>query len=325
MCTAITYHSGASYFGRNLDLEYSYNETVTITPRAFPLRFRRAPEIKTHYALIGMAYVKDGYPLYYDAANEHGLAMAGLDFPKSTVYREEIEGADNITPFEFIPWVLAQCKDIAEARVLLSRINLLDCSFSDELPLSPLHWIIADKQQAITVEATLSGLKTFDNPVGVLTNNPPFDFMMSYLARFRDVSPYPSENRFAPELDLPVYCAGLGAVGLPGDFSSPARFIKAAFVKLNSVSGTGEGESVSQFFHILASVALPRGAVLLHNGKHNITVYSSCLNQSAGIYYYKTYDTHRITAVDMHRENLGGAELISYPLIKEDGILFQNR
>ncbi len=324
MCTAITYHSGDHYFGRNLDLEYSYRETVAVTPRNYLLRFRKVQDLERHHAMIGMAFVVEGYPLYYDAVNEQGLAMAGLNFPNNAYYREEAADRDNVTPFEFIPWVLGQCADLDEAKALLKSINLWNSPFSKELPLSPLHWIIADKTQSITVESTVEGLNVYDNPVGVLTNNPPFDFMMHYLSCFRDLTPNPSENRFSDRVEFPIYCQGLGAIGLPGDYSSPSRFVKASFVKLNSLSGHGEMESVSQFFHILDSVAFPRGCVRLGEGVNDLTVYSACCNQDKGIYYYTTYDNRRIRAVDMHREDLEGSEVVAYELEKAAQIQFHN-
>ncbi len=324
MCTAITYRTRDHYFGRNLDLEYSYQESVTVTPRNYPFRFRKVGDLEHHYAMIGMAYVVDGYPLYYDAVNERGLAMAGLNFPNSAVYREEAAGKDNVTPFEFIPWVLGQCADLTEARALLERINLWNSPFSKELPLSPLHWIIADKTHSITVEAVAEGMRVYDNPVGVLTNNPPFDFMMHYLASFRNLTATPSQDCFAPGIELPVYYQGLGAIGLPGDYSSPSRFVKAAFVRGNSVSGDSEAESVSQFFHILGSVEMPRGCVCLKENVYDITVYSACCNQDRGIYYYVTYDSRCIRAVDMHREDLEAREVVAFPLAKDPGIQFQN-
>ena len=116
MCTAITYQTKDNYFGRNLDLDYVYQETVTITPRRYPLRFRQMGTLDRHYAMIGMAYVLGDYPLYYDATNEAGLSMAGLNFPGNAVYRQEEPGRDNVTPFEFIPWVLGRCATVAEAR-----------------------------------------------------------------------------------------------------------------------------------------------------------------------------------------------------------------
>ncbi len=324
MCTAFTYHTNDHYFGRNLDLEYSYNETVTVTPRNYPFHFRRVSTPENRYAMIGMAYVVGGYPLYYDAVNEHGLAMAGLNFPGNACYFEEAEGKDNVAPFEFIPWLLCQCRDLAEVRTLLSRINLWNSPFNEQLPLSPLHWIIADRQSAIVVESVAEGLKIYENPMGVLTNNPPFDFMQHYLIAHRDLSPEQSENRFSAELDLPVYCQGFGAKGLPGDWSSPSRFVRAAFVKMNSVCDGSEQGSVSQFFHMLGAVEMPRGCVRLGDGVNDITVYSSCCNQDRGIYYYVTYDTRKIHAVDMHREDLNGETVVSYPLCKEACIEFQN-
>ncbi len=116
----------------------------------------------------------------------------------------------------------------------------------------------------------------------------------------------------------------MGAVGLPGDVSSSSRFVKAAFVKLNSCCGPSEAESVSQFFHILGSVEMQRGCVLAGEGQYDITLYSSCCNADKGIYYYTTYDNRQITAVDMHREDLGGSALIIYPVWKEQNIRMQN-
>ena len=87
MCTAATYRTRDHYFGRTLDYEFSYAEEVTITPRNFPFRFRHVRPLDHHYALIGMATVAEDYPLYYEATNEKGLSMAGLNFPGNAVYR----------------------------------------------------------------------------------------------------------------------------------------------------------------------------------------------------------------------------------------------
>lgn len=324
MCTAVTYKTRDHYFGRNLDLEYFYQESVTVTPRNYPFRFRKMPDSASHYAMIGMATVADGYPLYYEATNEKGLSMAGLNFPDTAVYLPENADMDNITPFEFIPWILGHCRSVAEARAKLQQLNLVNLSFSDKFPLSPLHWIIADKESAITVEPMADGLHIYENPIGVLTNNPPFDYHLYNLSNYMNVSVDPATNRFSSAHDLKPYSNGLGGVGLPGDFSSASRFVKAAFVKLNSVSGESEAESVSQFFHILSSVAMPRGSVRMRRSEYEITLYSCCCNTDKGIYYYTTYDNSRISGVDMHREDLDGKSPISYPLIQDPGILIQN-
>lgn len=324
MCTAVTYKTKDHYFGRNLDLEYTYEETVTVTPRNYPFCFRQLGRMESHYAIIGMAYVQAGFPLYYDATNEKGLSIAGLHFPGMAHYQPYMPEKDNVAPFELIPWILGQCASVAEAETLLEKMNLWDENFSGDLPTSPLHWIVADREQAITLEPLEEGIKIYQNPIGVLTNTPAFDYQMFHLNQYIGLSCQAPNNTFAKGLEMKPYSRGIGAVGLPGDVSSMSRFVRAAFVKLNSVSGATEAESISQFFHILSSVERPRGCVRVSPDVYDITVYSSCCNTDNGIYYYCTYDNKGISAVDMHREDLEGKELITYPLQKEQTVEYQN-
>lgn len=328
MCTAVAFTNQDFYFGRTLDLEYSYQEEITVTPRNFPFRFRRlqgkAAVIANHYALIGTAYNVEGYPLYYEAINEAGLGMAGLNFPDYAVYMPYAEGMDNVAPFEFIPWILSRCATVAQAREALSRVNLINISFSKELPLSPLHWLIADKKESVTVESVASGLRVYDNPIGILTNNPPFEYHMTNLANYMALSTNPPVNHFSDKIQLVPYSRGMGAMGLPGDLSSASRFVKAAFTKLNSCCGDSEAESVSQFFHIMGSVEQQRGCVYMGEGQYEVTVYTACCNADKGIYYYTSYENSQITAVDMHRADLESCELFALPMLREQNILWQN-
>lgn len=324
MCTAAAYLTKDFYFGRTLDYEFSYVDEVVITPRNFPFYFVGKGTMQTHFAIIGMAYVAKDYPLYYDAVNEKGLAIAGLNFVGNSVLHEKEAEKDNIAQFELIPWILGQCASVDEAVCLLEKMNLWNIPFSEELPPAQLHWLIADRQKSVVAEPLPGGIKLYDNPTGVLTNNPPFDQQMFSLNNYMHLSVKPIENTFAPGLNLNHYCRGMGGIGLPGDLSSQSRFIRAAFVKLNSVSADGEIESVSQFFHILNSVEQQKGCCDLGCGKYEFTIYTSCCNTGKGIYYYTTYDNHQISAVDMHRENLNSEKLIQYPIIKEEQIRWQN-
>lgn len=324
MCTAATYQTRDFYFGRTLDYEFSYGEEVTITPRSFPLRFRAGETLERHYAIIGMAHVEDGYPLYYDAVNEQGLGMAGLNFVGNGVYREPDPDRDNVETFEFIPWILGRCATVEEARARLGRLNLTGGAFNAALPAAQLHWIIADKSGAIVVESVADGLHVYDNPAGVLANNPPFDRQMFNLNNYMALSPSQPRNRFSSQLDLTLYSRGMGGLGLPGDLSSQSRFVRAAFVRLNSVSGDSEEESVSQFFHILNSVDQQRGCCELEPGVYEYTIYTSCCNTARGAYYYTTYNNHQISAVELRRANLDSGDLIRYPLITGEQIHFQN-
>ncbi|AVZ40779.1 MULTISPECIES: choloylglycine hydrolase [unclassified Dietzia] len=325
MCTGLSHTTRDHYFGRNLDLEYSYHEKVTITPRNFPFEFRRLPPLPTHHAIIGMATTADGFPLYYDGTNDRGLSMAGLNFPGNADYKPEAPGKANVAPFEFIPWVLGQFDTVDQVETALSDVNLVDIPFSSEFPQSPLHWIISDRHRSLTVESVASGLRVYDNPYGVLTNNPTFDIQSFGLNDYMHLSTTPPENRFSERLEFDTYSRGMGAIGLPGDLSSSSRFAKAVFTKMNSVSGTSESESLSQFFHILGSVAQQRGCVQVGgDDSYEITIYSSCCNADTGVYYYTTYENSQITGVDMHAADLDSDAIVDYPLVTGQQIAMQN-
>lgn len=324
MCTAATYKTKDFYFGRTLDYDFSYGDEITITPRNYPFKLRDKGKLGSHHAMIGMAHVAEGCPLYYEAVNEKGLCMAGLNFVGNAVYFDRQEGKDNIAQFEFIPWILGQCGNLAEALKMLKTANITNTPFSDKLPVAQLHWIIADKSGAVTVESSAEGLKVYDNPVGVLSNNPTFDMQMFNLNNYMQLTAESPKNTFAKGLELNRYSRGLGALGLPGDLSSQSRFVRAAFVKMNSVSGDSEKESVSQFFHILNSVDQQRGCCILEGGKCEITIYTCCCNADKGIYYYTSYDNHRITAVNMNKENLDSTDLVRFTPVTEEQILEQN-
>ena len=281
MCTAITYKTKNTYFGRNLDLEFSYGECVTITPRNFPLNFRHLPTLNRHYAIIGMAHIADGYPLYYDAANEKGLAIAGLRFTDSAPYAKNSAG---IASFELAPFLLSSCKTLDDVKNTLSDINITDDHFSEKLQNEPLHWMVADKSSSLVLEWSENGLNIFENPSSVLTNNPTFD---------RQV-----------HTSFPI---------LPGGLSSKERYARVRHVLEKSFSDPSEAASISQFFHILGSVLQPRGCNITEDGAE-ITIYSSCMNLNEGVYYYTTYENSRITAVNMHSEDLNGTRLITFPL-----------
>ena len=324
MCTAATYRTKDFYFGRTLVYEFSYGDEVAVLPRNYPLNFRHMGVLHTHYAIIGMAYVVGEYPLYYDGINEKGLGMAGLNFVGNASYQQMEEKKDHVAQFEFIPWILSQCKDVTEAREKLDHMNLTGTPFSEQLPPAQLHWIIADEKECIVVECMADGLHVYDNPAGVLTNNPPFPQQMFLLNQYMHLSPKQPVNTFSEELPLEQYSRGMGALGLPGDLSSTSRFARVAFTRLHAMSGESEMESVSQFFHILGSVDQQRGCCEVADGKYEITLYTSCCNATKGIYYYTTYENHQITAVDMHRENLDGETLVHYPIVTGEHILWQN-
>ncbi len=282
MCTAITYQSSDFYFGRNLDLDRDYGERVTVMPRKFSFPMKCMPALTEHYALIGMAVVADGCPLFFEATNEKGLSMAGLNFPDNAFYGNPDEGKLNLAPYELIPWLLGNFSCLTEAKEALSRLNVVGIPFSESLPLSPLHWIISDKIGSLTLESTKEGLKIYDNPWEVLSNNPPFDLQIQNMNK---------SDR------------------LPGDFSSESRFIRAAYLKEKASPKSSENESVNQFFRMLSLVSVPEGCVLTKEGKPHFTRYSSCCNTDKGVYYYNRCESYKIERVDMREDDMEGDNL----------------
>lgn len=321
MCTAISINDTAHLFGRTLDLEYSLGEGVVITPRHFDTGSRGETE-RGRYAIIGMAHIADGTPLYYDAMNEHGLAVAALNFPVYAVYREARRDKRGIPSYALIPEVLGGCRSVNEAKRLLCDAVITSEAFSEDMPPTPLHWLIADRDGAITLEADEDGLKIYDNPLGVLSNSPIFPYQMARLSDYMALSPSSPPNNLAPSFSLSPYTRGLGAMGLPGDMSSSSRFVRAVYAKMHTrplLSG-----EISRFFHIMGMVNTPYGTVTTDKGEAVSTMYTSCMDLDEGIYYFTTYENRRIRGVRLSGVDIDGREILTYPIEGGEDILLFN-
>lgn len=303
MCTVITLVKDGLFFGRNMDIDFDSGLRVVVMPREYPLTTKKAGALLKHYAVTGAARVEDGYPLYADGCNEKGLCMAGLNFPFNAVYANgEKEGKTSLTPYELIPYVLGKCADIREAKRLFENTEIVGIPFKEGLPLAPLHWIVADKNGSFVVERTQSGVSLYDDPAGVLTNNPPFPTHLENIKKYDGLCVKNRQNLPA-RVEKTAFSEGEGAIGLPGDMSSPSRFVRAWFTLKNSVCGDSVKEKVSQVFHILSSVAMTKGAVVTQGGGLDVTAYSCCIDAGNAAYYYKKYDD-----LSANCERIGNAE-----------------
>lgn len=310
MCTSIVMRSENVYFGRNMDIDYDFGQSAVITPRSFPLYFKEEKEIKAHFSMVGTAAVFENYPLYAEAMNEKGLYMSALNFPDNACYSEKREnGKHNISAAELILWVLSQCETTEEARALLEKTNIRAIPFSAQLSLTPLHWHIADESGSLCVEKTKEGLNIYDNPFDVVTNNPVFPHHKEEMWK---TSLFSNKNPSFEKKEAPCGSQlGLGAWGLRGDFSSHSRFEKAFFL-LNFCSKEKSENCVSQFFHILSSVAVIKGAVLTKNEKPHYTKYSCCFDQKNLTYYFKEYFSQKTEKLKLTEENMKGSSLQSF-------------
>ena len=289
--------------------------------RDYDFQFRYMNNHEKHYAIIGMAHVSNDYPLYYDAMNEKGLGMAGLNFVGNAKFYEPKEGMYNVAAFEFIPWILSKCQNVSEAKELLKSTNVCATQFNEQFPVAQLHYMISDEKESIVVECMEDGMHVHDNPAHVLTNNPPFDLQLFRLNDYMYLSNKQPENTFSKELNLQTYSRGFGAMGLPGDLSSASRFVRVAFTRANATSDIND---LSQYFHIIGSVEQQKGLCEVQPGKYEYTIYTSCCDLKNGVYYYTTYNGHQISGVNMFHEDLDSYDLVTYPMLEEEKINMQN-
>ncbi|SHH37418.1 choloylglycine hydrolase [Clostridium collagenovorans DSM 3089] len=329
MCTALSIQSkeGKCFFGRNMDLAYNFNQSVMIIPRNYKYEDKVTGNMVTNKrAIIGMGTVIDNHPAMADAMNENGLACAGLNFDGYAYFEEEpILGKLNIAPYDFIQWVLSNHETVEEVKKEIKNLELVNIPINKNTPVSKLHWMISDKSgKSIVVEKTKNNFSVYDNPVGVMANNPTFDWHLTNLNEYMNITPtQPRETKWS-EKNLKALGVGAGTLGIPGDFASVSRFIRIAYIRANMPSVEGDKKSISQFFNMLDYVKMVRGGVITEEGIEDSTIYSSCMDQEKGIYYYRTYDNNRINAVDMTKEELEGEEIKTFSYLSEQDVNYQN-
>ena len=310
MCTSVTWESEGSHFvGRNLDFEVSYGQKPVATPRNYAFNFRNGLSLERHLAIIGMAAVAEGYPLYFDATNEKGLSAEGLMF-KTAGYSSQ-RGQNCFASFELIPYLLGTCENVAEAKKRLKEIKVTNEAFSPSMPSSPLHWMVCDQKECMTVEVEEGEVKVYDNPVGVLTNCPDFGKQLFNLNNYPSLSPCDPKDSFAPSYPLSPYSRAMGTRGLPGGLDSESRFVRAAFSKLNACKEKDKKKAVSQFFHILRSVYQIKGLDKVEEG-FEYTIYTSCVDMDECVYRFMTYENFEVKEAALFSCDLDSASLAEF-------------
>lgn len=307
MCTALFYPVGGGYLGRTLDLEHGYGEQVVVTPREY---------LNNRYGMVGMATVAEGYPLYFDGVNEVGLAVAALNFPLSARYAADPNTEAAVAVHQLIPTLLGRCCSVDQAVSLMRGIVLCDRPFSERYPTARLHWMVADAGRCVVVESTAEGVDIHENPAKVLTNEPPFPHQLSHLSHFANLSPTPPEDGW----QTPVSRGG-GTIGLPGDFTSPARFVRGAYGVAHSAP---TGEPLHQVFRLMGMVAVPEGCVAAEDGRSVITRYTACMDLRQKAYVYNVYGCHRLSAVALRPSVLDAPDLTIYPLTEQEDVRWEN-
>ncbi|EOU1682687.1 choloylglycine hydrolase [Clostridium perfringens] len=317
MCTGLALETkdGLHLFGRNMDIEYSFNQSIIFIPRNFKcVNKSNKKELTTKYAVLGMGTIFDDYPTFADGMNEKGLGCAGLNFPVYVSYsKEDIEGKTNIPVYNFLLWVLANFSSVEEVKEALKNANIVDIPISENIPNTTLHWMISDiTGKSIVVEQTKEKLNVFDNNIGVLTNSPTFDWHVANLNQYVSLRYNQVPEFKLGDQSLTALGQGTGLVGLPGDFTPASRFVRVAFLRDAMIKNDKDSIDLIEFFHILNNVAMVRGSTRTIEEKSDLTQYTICMCLEKGIYYYNTYENNQINAIDMNKENLDGNEIKTY-------------
>ena len=314
MCTAVRFSDdkGNMYFGRNLDWSTGYGQKVVLTPRKYLHKSAFLGAMPSRQgAIIGMAIIEEDTPLYFDCANESGLAIAGLNFPGYAKYEvDAIEGKTNVAAYEFPLWVTLNFATVDEAEKALKDVAIVAKPINDKFPVSELHFIIGDGKRSIVVEYTEAGMEIFDNKVDVLTNQPGYAWHKENLRNYMNIIPHmPKGVNWERERLLPF---GSGSLmrGMPGDYYAPSRFVRVAYLNSHYPVKTTEAENVSRLFHTLTGVAMIDGAAQMADGKCEITVYTGGYSAATKTYYYNTYEDPAIQSVAMDDYDLDTSELV---------------
>lgn len=228
MCTGVRFSDaeGNMYFGRNLDWSFSYGETILVTPRAYKYDYVFGAEAKAEpNAVIGVGVVMADKPMYFDCANENGLAIAGLNFPGYASFAHEpIDGTINVATFEFPLWVARNFNTVDEVEEALKNVTLVSQIVPGQQE-SLLHWFIGDGTRSIVIEQMADGMHIHHDNVDVLTNQPTFDFHMENLRNYMCAGNEMAEPTTWGKAELTAWGAGVSMHGIPGDVSSrPASF-----------------------------------------------------------------------------------------------------
>ncbi|WP_069387308.1 choloylglycine hydrolase [Cellulosimicrobium cellulans] len=313
MCTGIRFTDGDDhlYLARNLDWTEGYGERVVVTPAGYAPTSPFGAVPATRHAVIGMGIVEDDTPLYFDCGNDAGLAVAGLNFPGYAHYASEpVDGATNVAAFEFPLWVASQFADVDEVAAALETVAIVDRPIDDRYPSSMLHWFIGDSTRSIVVEHTGDGMHVFDDDVDVLTNQPGFGWHHENLRNYLNTSPDFPESTVLGRAHLAPFGSGSHMRGVPGDYYSPSRFVRAAYVNAHYPEKASEEENVLRAFHTLQQVAMVEGSAAMGSGEFEKTIYTGLFSSRTSTYYWNTDDDLTVRSVAMADHASGGTGLV---------------
>lgn len=323
MCTSITFKTDdhVNMLARTMDFALLLAPVMTVIPRNFSWQSiyeRVSPEPQFAFAGLSRSFDGENY-VFADGINEAGLACAVLYFPGYASYTNSVaEGKDNLAPHEVVQWILTSFNNLDAVKTAVMNVNLVETPLPFLGTTPPLHWIVTDESGAsIVIEPLEDGIKVYDNPIGVMTNSPDFNWHLTNIRNYIGIRPKQLDDITVNGVTFKPFGQAAGTFGLPGDFTPPARFIRTVFNRNAMRKITGEEEAIKAVYHILANVDIPRGSVITAQDSYDFTQHTSCMVCQSRTYYFKTYDNNQLNKLELMKENLDGSEPLTWPVPKE--------
>jgi len=323
---------GTVVHARTLEFGIDLKSNVIMVPRGYA-RVGTTPDgkeglkWKAKYASLGANGV--GLPFIFDGLNEKGLAVGTFYFPTSAGYMPYSASVSSktIAPWEVGSWLLENFASVEEVRENIGKVVVPEVVFKEWGFAPPVHYIVQDASgKGIVIEYFGGKLNIFENPLGVITNSPTYDWHMTNLRNYVNFS----MSNVAPvklgSVTLQPTGQGSGMLGIPGDFTPPSRFVRAvAYSQSVLPSKTGD-DAVLEAFHILNNFDIPKGAARDHekdshgNIEADYTLWTSVNDLKRTRFYFRTYDNSQIRMVDLTKMNLDSKDIVTIPMTGDEVI-----
>lgn len=323
MCTSIftVTKDGKYLLSRTMDFSFELDTQPVYLPREHSFEsVVDGTEYVGKYGVLGAGTEIEGLYTVADGVNEKGLSMAELYLPGEAYYAEDSkEGAINLAPHEFITWAIERFATIDELEKELHQVHLVAKSAPLINIITPLHWIVTDRTgRCVVIEPLTENQTITENPVGVMTNTPNIQWHFSNLHNYLHVRPKQYPPVKFGEYEARAFSQGTGTMGLPGGYTPPERFVRAAFFKEHIKQAENETEGVSNAYHILSTVRIPKGIVVTADDREDFSQYVGTMCNTSLTYYYTSYENYQIAKVQMTDELLQSTEPRMFKVQKEE-------
>lgn len=310
-CTALHLKAkdGGIVVGRTMEFGLDTQSDAVVVPAGTKLTSSLEDKSKgiqytTKYGMVGANFLNK--KMIVDGLNEKGLYVGALYLPGYADYPEGTSenAAKSMAPEDYVAWLLANCASVAEVKANYNQVMVVQHAIKDIGGQSfPGHWLITDNTGAsIVIEPIGKTLKLHENPLGVLTNSPSFDWHMINLSNYANLSATNVKPIDFKTTKVNTFGQGSGLVGLPGDYTPPSRFVRAVAFSQSAIQLPTAKETMPQVFHVMNAFDIPLGAIQEKDGDkihYDFTQWTSSADLKNVTYAIKTYKNQTIRNIDV--------------------------